>query len=68
MARYDISGIELAKEMNMRPASISYLRKLKTIPSIGGDRLVKLCSALSKLAGRKVAFAELYEEEETISA
>ncbi|MEM9273805.1 MAG: helix-turn-helix transcriptional regulator [Cyanobacteria bacterium P01_F01_bin.143] len=67
MARYDISNIDLAKELDMRPASISHLRNSKTIPSIGGDRLTKLCSALSKLAGKKIHFAELYEEE-TITA
>ncbi len=68
MARYEITNIDLAKELGMRPASISYLRNSKTIPSIGGERLVKLCSALSKLAGQKICFDELYEEVETVSA
>lgn len=63
MARYDISNIDLAKELDMRPASISYLRNSKTIPSIGGDRLLKLCCALSRLAGTTIQFSELYEEE-----
>ena len=68
MARYDISNIDLAKELDMRPASISYWRNSKTIPGIGGERLVKLCNALSKLAGQKIYFEELYEEVETVSA
>lgn len=63
MAKHNITNNALAKELEMRPASISYWRNAKTIPSIGGDRLVRLCEALSKLAGTKINFSELYEEE-----
>ena len=63
MARYDITNIDLAKELDMRPASISYWRNSKTIPGIGGEKLVDLCAALSKLAGTTIQFSELYEEE-----
>ena len=63
MARYNISNNDLAQELNMRPASISHLRNSKTIPSIGGDKLVALCCALSKLAGETITFSQLYEQK-----
>ena len=64
MARYDIKGIDLAKEMGVRDASISNLRNSKTMPRLDGERIDQLCKALSKLAERRISFADLYEEVE----
>ncbi len=66
MARYDIKNIDLAKELRTREASVSGWRQAKTIPRIGGERLNEICNALSKLAGKKISFAELYEEVEEL--
>ena len=51
MARHDIQGIDLAKEMRVRTATISNLRNSKTIPGIGGEKIDRLTASLSKLAG-----------------
>lgn len=64
MARYDIKGIDLAKELGVREASISNLRNSSTMPRMDGNRIDELCKALTKLAGRKINFADLYEELE----
>ncbi|HEY9768581.1 MAG TPA: helix-turn-helix transcriptional regulator [Coleofasciculaceae cyanobacterium] len=64
MARYDITGIALAKELGVREASISNLRKSSTMPRIDGNRVDELCKALTKLANKKISFADLYEEME----
>ena len=64
MARYDIQGIDLAEEMNVRAATISNLRNSKTIPSIGGEKFDRLINALSKLADTPISFNDLYEEIE----
>ncbi len=66
MARYDIKGIDLAKELGVREASVSNLRNSKTMPRIDGKKIEQLCSSLSKLAGRKISFADLYEEVEEL--
>jgi len=63
MARYDVTGVSLAQELNLQEASISHLKKSKTIPAIGGDRIENLCKALSKLSGQKIKLIDLYEED-----
>ncbi len=62
MARYDITGVDLAKELGVNEAAVSNLRNSKTIPRIGGAKIQNLCKALCKLAGTKIKFADLYEE------
>ena len=62
MARYDIQGVDLAKEMDVRTATISNLRNSKTIPSIGGEKLDRLTASLSKLANTAICLGDLYEE------
>ncbi|MGF1489780.1 MAG: helix-turn-helix domain-containing protein [Prochloraceae cyanobacterium] len=64
MARYRITGVDLAKELGVRVESVSNLRKSETIPRIGGERIQDLCVALSKLSKTKVRFSDLYEEIE----
>lgn len=64
MARYDVTGVALAEELGVRTASISNLRRSSTMPRIDGKRVNDLCKALSKLAGTKISFADLYEEME----
>jgi putative transcriptional regulator len=62
MARYRISGKALAEELNVRDATVSNLKNCDTIPRIDGERINQLCQALSKLAGTKIRFCDLYEE------
>jgi cell division FtsZ-interacting protein ZapD len=62
MARLDIRGSDLARELEMRQASLSSWRNNKTIPAIGGEKLDNLVKALSKLSGMKVRFTDLFEE------
>ncbi|MGL5807519.1 MAG: helix-turn-helix domain-containing protein [Xenococcaceae cyanobacterium] len=62
MARHNIKGYLLAKEMEIRAESVSYLRSAKKMPKLDSDRIEKLCRALGKLAGVKIRFADLYEE------
>lgn len=62
MARYDIQGVDLAKEMDVRTATISNLRNSKTIPGIGGEKINRLTNALSKLSNTVISFDDLYEE------
>ena len=64
MARYDIKGTALAKELGVREASISNLRNSATMPRVDGKKIDELCQALSKLANKKITFADLYEEIE----
>ena len=66
MARYDIRGIDLAKEMSMTEAAVSNLRNSKTIPRIGGDKFDLLVQCLSKLANTPIYFSDLYEENYAI--
>ncbi len=66
MARYDITGTKLAKELGVRESAVSNWRTAKTIPRIGGERLDEICNALSKLAGRKIRFTDLFEEVEEL--
>ncbi len=66
MARYDITGVALAKELNIRTATVSDWRTSKTLPRLGGERLDELCKALSKLARKKIRFADLFEEVEEL--
>ena len=64
MARYRITGVDLAKELGIRVESVSNLRNSETIPRIGGERIQDLCQALSKLSKTKIRFSDLYEEIE----
>lgn len=62
MARYKITGVDLAKELGIRVESVSNLRNSETIPRIGGERIQDLCQALSKLAQTKIRLSDLYED------
>ncbi len=64
MARYDITNVALAEELGVRKSSVSNWRTSKTLPRLGGERLDEICRALSKLARRKINFADLFEEVE----
>jgi len=64
MARYDITGVDLAEEMGVRSATVSNLRTSKTMPRLDGKKIEDLCLALSKLAKTKIRFSDLYEEME----
>ena len=64
MARYDITGVDLAQELGVRDATVSHLRKAKTMPRLDGKKIEELCRALSKLAKTKIRFSDLYEEME----
>ena len=66
MARYDITNIDLAEELGVRKASVSNWRTSKTLPRLGGERFDEICKALSKLAGRKIRFSDLFEEVEEL--
>lgn len=63
MARYQITGISLATELDMTPKAVSHLRRCRTMPRLDGDALYKLCSALSKLAGKQIKPSDLIELE-----
>lgn len=66
MARYDIKGVDLARELDVNYSAVSNWRTSKTLPRIGGKRVDEICNALSKLAGRKISFSDLYEEVEEL--
>ena len=53
MARYDIKGMDLAKELDVSTNTVSNLRKAKTMPRLDGDQLNLLLDALNKLATDK---------------
>ncbi|NEP00874.1 MAG: transcriptional regulator [Symploca sp. SIO2E9] len=50
MARHRITGRALADELGKQANSISYLRKFKTLPRIGGEELEAILNAIKKLA------------------
>ena len=62
MARYRITGVALAKELNVRDATISNLRTSKTMPRMDGKKVNELTEALSKLTGKQILFTDLFEE------
>lgn len=62
MARYDITGVDLARELGVRDATVSNLKTAKTMPRVDGYRIEDLLKALSKLANTKIRFSDLYEE------
>jgi DNA-binding Xre family transcriptional regulator len=62
MARYRIAGRALAQELDMTEASVSNLKNSQTIPRLDGEKINTLCKVLTKLAGTKIRFADLYEE------
>lgn len=64
MARYNITGVALAKELNLTTVAISNMRQSNTIPRIDGNRIKELTEALSKLAETKITFYDLFEETE----
>jgi DNA-binding Xre family transcriptional regulator len=49
MARYDITGVQLAKKMGITDTAVSRMKKRKSMPALGSDRLAKLCDALNDL-------------------
>lgn len=53
MARYDIKGMDLAKELDVSTNTVSNLRKAKTMPRLDGDQLNLLLDALNRLATEK---------------
>lgn len=53
MARYDIKGVDLAKELDVSTNTISSLRKAKTMPRLDGEQLNLLLNALNRLAKDK---------------
>lgn len=53
MARYDIKGVDLAKELDVSTNTVSSLRKAKTMPRLDGDQLNLLLDALNRLAKDK---------------
>lgn len=53
MARYDIKGVDLAKELDVSTNTISSLRKAKTMPRLDGEQLNQLLDALNRLAKDK---------------
>ena len=53
MARYRIKGSDLAEYMGVSDNAISKLKKAKTLPRLGGERLNLLCNGLNKLAQDK---------------
>lgn len=53
MARYDIKGVDLAKELGVSTNTISSLRGAKTMPRLDGDQLNLLLYALNQLAKDK---------------
>lgn len=63
MARHDITGLDLAKHLEMTPKAVSHLRRSKTMPRINGEALDKLCKALSELAGKRITPTNLIEYE-----
>ncbi len=62
MARYNITGVDLAKKLGIRTEAVSNLRQSETIPRIGGERIQDLCEALSLLSGTRIRFVDLFEE------
>ena len=53
MARYNITGRDLAKSMNLSESAMVRMRSNQTMPRIGGDRLKSLCDQLNHLATEK---------------
>ncbi len=53
MARYDIKGVDLAKELDVSTNTITSLRKAKTMPRLDGEQLNLLLDALNRLAKDK---------------
>jgi putative transcriptional regulator len=49
MARYSITGAELAEALGVSANAVSNLRSTKKMPRIDGDRLNSLCFALTTL-------------------
>lgn len=66
MARYDITGVDLADELRVRTATISNLRRSKGMPRLNGEKIDELTAALSKLSGTKIYFHDLYEDTELV--
>lgn len=64
MARYNITGVALAKELNLTTVAVSNMRQSDTIPRVDGERIEKLTKALSKLAQTRITFYDLFEETE----
>ena len=53
MAKYDIKGVDLAKELDVSTNTISSLRRAKTMPRLDGEQLNLLLYALNRLAKDK---------------
>lgn len=68
MARYNITGVALAEEMNITPVAMSNMRRGDKMPRLDGERIEKLTTALSKLANTKISFYDLFEEIEVEQA
>ena len=62
MARYRITGAALARELQVRDATVSNLRTSESMPRINGEKIEELTTALTKLAETPIYFSDLFEE------
>ena len=64
MARYRISGVDLAQELGVTRQAVSNMKNRAQMPRMDGQQLDQLCEALSKLSGKQITVADLLEWEE----
>ena len=66
MARHRIKNKELADELEIRPNSVTDLKKADTMPRIDGTRLDQIAAAITKLSkiGGVVRGIDLLEDRE----
>jgi putative transcriptional regulator len=64
MARHKIKNKELAEELQVRPNTISDMKRTDTMPRIDGSRLDEIAAALTKLSkiGEVVRGVDLLED------
>lgn len=61
MANHQILGNELAKKLGVTPTTISSMRRSKTMPTMNGIKLNRLCHVLSDFAGEVVTPGDLID-------
>ena len=49
MARYSVTGVQLADKLSVTKTSVSRMRRSKHMPQFTGQRLGQLCDALNDL-------------------
>jgi DNA-binding Xre family transcriptional regulator len=66
MARHRISNKELAEYLDMRPNSITDLKKAESMPRINGEQLDRIAAAITALSriNESVKGIDLLEERE----